>query len=108
MFGIMRWVTAFVCACNLVKKRNKGITALFYGKWPSNRKQKKRLRLLKAAILLLIKFYFTRSTYSPVRVSTLILSPSFTNNGTFNSIPFSVLMVLSAPEEVSPLTAGSA
>ena len=52
--------------------------------------------------------YFTRSTYSPVRVSTFTLSPWFTKRGTFISTPFSVVADFSAPDEVSPFTAGSA
>jgi hypothetical protein len=50
----------------------------------------------------------TRSRYSPVRVSTFTLSPWFTKSGTFISTPFSVVAYFKAPEEVSPLTAGSA
>jgi hypothetical protein len=52
-------------------------------------------------------YYFTRSIYSPVRVSTFTLSPWLMNKGTFISTPFSVVAAFNAPDDVSPLTAGS-
>ena len=49
----------------------------------------------------------TRSTYSPVRVSTRIFSPSFTNSGTCTTAPGSIVAGLVEPEAVSPLMPGS-
>ena len=46
--------------------------------------------------------------YEPERVSTLIRSPMFTNNGTFTVAPVSsVAGLLPPPEAVSPRTPGS-
>ena len=50
---------------------------------------------------------FTRSMYSPERVSTLIRSPSSTNSGTFTTAPVSSVAGFSAPVRVSPFTPGS-
>ncbi|RYE37867.1 MAG: hypothetical protein EOP48_27990, partial [Sphingobacteriales bacterium] len=51
--------------------------------------------------------YFTLSIYSPVRVSTLTLSPWLMNIGTFISTPVSTVAYFNAFVEVSPFTAGS-
>jgi len=49
-----------------------------------------------------------RVRYCPVRVSTRILSPVWTNSGTCTRRPVSVVTVLVAPVAVSPLTPASA
>ncbi len=49
----------------------------------------------------------TRSRYSPVRVSTLIMSPMSTNAGTMISAPVSILTGLVKLVAVLPLIEGS-
>src|ERR1700730_1122444 len=57
----------------------------------------------------LISLYaFTRSTYWPVRVSMRILSPGFTNRGTFKTTPVSSVAGLVTLLAVLPRTPGSA
>src|SRR3990167_8869656 len=51
--------------------------------------------------------YFTRPTYSPDRVSTLMISSWPTNKGTLTVAPVSSLAGLPPPPEVSPRTPGS-
>src|SRR5690606_35637442 len=51
--------------------------------------------------------YFTRETYSPVRVSTLTTSPSSTNSGTRTTAPVSSFAGFTPPWAVSPRTPGS-
>src|SRR6266550_9280385 len=50
---------------------------------------------------------FTRSMYSPDRVSTLTRSPSSTNSGTWTTAPVSIFACFNAPVRVSPLAPGS-
>src|SRR3954451_392797 len=50
---------------------------------------------------------YTRSRYVPVRVSTRIVSPWFTNSGTLTTRPVSVLAGLVPPLAVSPRKPGS-
>src|SRR5690606_638156 len=51
---------------------------------------------------------YTRATYSPVRVSTRILSPTLMKSGTRTTTPDSSVAGLSPPPEaVSPFTPGS-
>ena len=49
----------------------------------------------------------TRSTYSPVRVSTRMRSPSFTKSGTCTMAPVSIVAGLVTFDAVSPLMPGS-
>jgi len=58
--------------------------------------------------LILTQLDYTLSTYSPVSVLTRTVSPSLMNSGALTSAPVSSLMILDAPLEVSPLTAGGA
>src|SRR5690606_19222833 len=51
--------------------------------------------------------HFTRLTYSPERVSTLITSSWPTNSGTRTTAPVSRVAGLPPPPEVSPRTPGS-
>src|SRR5690606_10510266 len=51
--------------------------------------------------------HFTRPTYSPERVSTLITSSWPTNSGTRTTAPVSSVAGLPPPPEVSPRTPGS-
>src|SRR5690606_40897600 len=51
-------------------------------------------------------YALTRETYSPVRVSTRITSPSGTNSGTRTTAPVSSLAGLVPPLLVSPRTPG--
>ena len=53
-------------------------------------------------------YFFTRSTYSPVRVSTFITSPSLTNIGTWTVAPVSTVTGFKTLVAVSPFTPGSA
>src|SRR3990167_1158485 len=48
-------------------------------------------------------YSFARETYSPVRVSTLMISPSCKNKGTRTTAPDSSLAALLPPLDVSPL-----
>ena len=50
---------------------------------------------------------YTLDRYSPVLVSILILSPWFTNRGTFTCAPVSTVAGFVAPWAVSPLNPGS-
>ena len=50
---------------------------------------------------------YTRRLYSPVRVSTSILSPVVTNSGTATSKPLASFAGFITLPDVSPLTAGS-
>ena len=52
-------------------------------------------------------YAFTRSTYSPVRVSTRMTSPSLINAGATNSAPVSTFTGLVTFVAVSPLAPGS-
>src|SRR5690606_6841733 len=54
-----------------------------------------------------VHYSLTRETYSPVRVSTRITSPSGTNSGTRTTAPVSSLAGLPPPPLVSPRTPGS-
>src|SRR6185312_8300021 len=51
--------------------------------------------------------HFTRLSYSPVRVSTLMTSSWLTNSGTRTTAPVSRVAGLPPPPEVSPRTPGS-
>ena len=51
--------------------------------------------------------YFTRETYSLVRVSTFIRSPCSTNKGTLTFAPHANVAGLTAPVAVFPFTPGS-
>ena len=51
--------------------------------------------------------YFLRSRYSPVEVSTLIISPCLMNAGTFTTNPVSIVASFITDEVVSPLTTSS-
>src|SRR5690554_5008662 len=51
--------------------------------------------------------YFTRETYSPLRVSTLITSPICTNNGTRTTAPVDKVAGLPPVPAVSPFRPGS-
>ena len=53
------------------------------------------------------KIYQTLSQYSLLSVFTLMLSPSFMNNGTCMTRPVSRVAGLLPPEAVSPFTPGS-
>src|SRR5437764_6414110 len=48
-----------------------------------------------------------RARYSPLRVSTLIFSPTSTNSGTWTTRPVSSVAALRAPDTRSPCTPGS-
>ena len=52
-------------------------------------------------------YFFTRSMYAPVRVSTLIQSPWLTKSGTRTSAPELTVAGLREELAVSPLTPGS-
>ena len=52
------------------------------------------------------RYFLTRSTYSPVRVSTTTLSPFMTNIGTVMTSPVSIVAGLPPPAAVSPLKLG--
>src|SRR5690606_4221465 len=54
-----------------------------------------------------VRPHFTRETYSPERVSTLIFSPFSMNSGTRTVAPVSSLAGLPPPEAVSPRMPGS-
>ena len=54
------------------------------------------------------RFGYTRVRYSPVRVSTRMVSPTFTKFGHCTSKPVSTLTFLVTPVAVSPRTATSA
>src|SRR5690606_36448449 len=55
----------------------------------------------------LLRHYLTRLTYSPDRVSTLIISSWLTDSGTRTTAPVSSVAGLPPPPEVSPRTPGS-
>src|SRR5205085_5160801 len=54
-----------------------------------------------------VRAHFTRSMYSPLRVSTFRRSPSPTKSGTWTTRPVSSVAGLSAPLTRSPFTPGS-
>src|SRR5690625_3149770 len=54
-----------------------------------------------------VHYSLTRETYSPVRVSTRMTSPSGTNSGTRTTAPVSTFAGLPPPPLVSPRTPGS-
>ena len=59
------------------------------------------------ASLHIMRNYFARLRYSPVRVSISILSPCPTNSGTLTLKPVAIFAGFRTLPEVSPLTAGS-
>jgi len=65
----------------------------------SVKKRTQKMRLIAA--------YFTRETYSPERVSTLITSPICTNNGTLTTAPVDSVAGLPPVPAVSPFRPGS-
>jgi len=58
-------------------------------------------------IICTLYYSFTLSTYSPVLVLIRIVSPSFTNKGTFTVAPVSTVAGLRARVAVSPFRPGS-
>src|SRR5919202_1309188 len=72
-----------------------------------DRQQVRQLLFGQAGILRQRVAAHTRSMYEPSRVSTRILSPVLTNNGTWMTLPVSSVAGLVPPVAVSPLKPGS-